>query len=315
MSKRLSKERPIDLNKWSGPTRYYDLVKEIVVAIVVVAVLAMSLAALFSSPDERALTLQSWAKANPSDFVLTATGELAGSTTSAGYGPPYNTAAEGPNLGPLKIAKWVGVRIPVDSAKAFVVEPLTAQGDPTVASALSQWQSASSDQQTKWATAYSDGLGKAANATTLPDPTGQFGPVPTMITSLLAMASSGALDGALTTRDTPLPTDFTKPILFLADSEGYFAAKANEQHLSGDQWGMMNETGSYPGQSWLWLFSFWYQIEPFKSSANADTQVMALVGLLSLGFLFIPLIPGVRRVPYLIPVHRLIWRKWYAKRQ
>jgi hypothetical protein len=315
MSKRLSRERPIDMTKWSGPTRYYDLVKEIVVATVVVAILALSLAALFSSPDERALTLQSWAKANPADFALTATGELAGTTTSAGYGPPYNTAAEGPNLGPLKIAKWVGVRIPVDSAKTFVVEPLLVQGDPTVASALSQWQSASSDQQIKWATAYSDGLGKAPEATSLPDPNGQFGPVPTMITSLLGMASSGALDGALTTRDTPLPTDFTKPILFLADSEGYFAAKANAQHLSGDQWGMMNETGQYTGQSWIWLFSFWYQIEPFKSSANADTQVMSLVGLLSVGFLFIPLIPGVRRIPYLIPVHRLIWRKWYARRQ
>ncbi len=315
MSKRLTKERPIDLAKWSGPTRYYDLVKEIVVAIVVVAVLALSLAALFSSPDERALTLQSWAKDNPADFALTATGELAGSTTSAGYGPPYNTAAEGPNLGPLKIAKWVGVRIPVDSAKTFVVEPLATLSDPTVVGALSQWQGATGDQQLKWASAYSDGLGKATNATSLPDPTGQFGPVPTMITTLVGMAASGALDGALTTRDTPLPTDFTKPLLFLADSDGYFAAKAHGEHLLGNQWGMMNETSSYPGQSWLWLYSFWYQIEPFKSSANADTWVMSLVGLLSLGFMFIPLIPGVRRVPYLIPVHRLIWKKWYARRQ
>jgi hypothetical protein len=309
--KRLTKERPIDMTKWSGPTRYYDLVKEIVVAVVVVAVLAMSLAALFSSPDEPALTLQSWAKANPSDFALTASGELAGSTTSAGYGPPYNTAAEGPNLGPLKI----GVRIPVDSAKTFVVEPLTRLGDPGTAGALAQWQAASGDQQTKWATAYSDGLSKAANATSLPDPTGIFGPVPTMITTLIGMASSGALDGALVTRDTPLPTDFTKPLLFLADSDGYFGAKAAAQHLSGDQWGMTNETGSYPGQSWLWLFSFWYQIEPFKSSGNADTLVMSLVGLLSIGFLFIPLLPGIRRLPYVIPIHRLIWRKWYARRQ
>jgi len=295
--------------------RSYDLVKEFVVAIVVVAVLALSLAALFSSPDERALTLQSWAKSAPADFALTATGELAGTTTSAGYGPPYNTAAEGQALGPLKIAKWVGVRIPVDSAKTFVVEPLATLNDPAVVGAVSRWKAASSDQQIKWASAYSDALGKAKDATSLPDPSGQFGPVPTMITKLLGMAASGALDGALTTRDTPLPTDFTKPLLFLADSDGYFAAKANEQHLSGDQWGMMNETGSYPGQSWLWLFSFWYQIEPFKSSANADTQVMALVGLLSLGFIFLPIIPFVRRVPYWIPVHRLIWKQWYAKRQ
>jgi hypothetical protein len=315
MSKRLAKQRPIDLNKWTGPTRYYDLVKEIVVAFVVVAVLALSLAALFSSPDERALTLQSWAKANPSDFVVTATGELAGSTTSAGYGPPYNHAADGQQLGPLKIAKWVGVRIPVDSANAFVVDPLSELSDPATVSAVSQWKSAGGDQQAKWATAYSDGLSKATSAVTLPDPNGKFGPVPAMITSLLGMASTGALDGALTTKDTPLPTDFTKPLLFLGDSQGYFAADANAQHLLGNQWGMMNETSSYPGQSWLWLFSFWYQIEPFKSSANADTQVMSLVGLLTLGFILIPLLPGIRRLPYVIPIHRLIWRKWYARRQ
>lgn len=315
MSKRLSKERPIDLAKWSGPTRPYDLVKEIVVAFLVVAVLALSLAALFSSPDEKALTLQSWVKATPSDFAITATGELAGTTTSAGYGPPYNNAATGQVLGPLKIAKWVGVRIPVDPAQTFVVNPLSTLGDPTIDGALGQWRSANSDQQTKWATAYQDALTKAAGPTSVADPSNEFGPVPTMITGLVGMAGSGALDGALVTSQTPLPTDFTNPLLFLADSDGYFAAKAGVQHLAGDQWGMMNETGSYPGQSWLWLFSFWYQIEPFKSSANADTQVMALVGLLSIGFLCIPLIPGVRRVPYLVPVHRLIWRNWYSKRQ
>lgn len=315
MSRRLSKERPIDLAKWSGATRPYDLVKEIVVACLVVAVLALSLAALFSSPDEKALTVQSWVKAAPGDFAVTASGELAGTTTSAGYGPPYNNAAEGQSLGPLKIAKWVGVRIPIDPAQSFVVEPLSTLTDPTVDGALAQWRSASADQQVKWATAYQGALTKAQGATSVPDSGGQFGPVPAMITALVGMAGSGALDGALVTSQTPLPTDFTKPMLFLADSEGYFAAKADKQHLSGDQWGMMNETGSYPGQSWLWLFSFWYQIEPFKSSPNADAQVMALVGLLSLGFLFIPLIPGVRRVPYLIPVHRLIWKKWYARRQ
>jgi hypothetical protein len=48
----------------------------------------------------------------------------------------------------------------------------------------------------------------------------------------------------------------SKPLLFLADGEGYFDAKAEEQHLGGGQWGVMNETGSWPGQSWLWLFAF-----------------------------------------------------------
>jgi hypothetical protein len=27
---------------------------------------------------------------------------------------------------------------------------------------------------------------------------------------------------------------------------------------------MMNETGSYPGQVWLWLYTFWYQIPIYK---------------------------------------------------
>ena len=41
---------------------------------------------------------------------------------------------------------------------------------------------------------------------------------------------------------------------------------------------MMNETGSYPGQVWLWLYTFWYQIEPFKSSTNADLLVFTIMG-------------------------------------
>ena len=45
---------------------------------------------------------------------------------------------------------------------------------------------------------------------------------------------------------------------------------------------MMNETGSYPGQVWLWLYTFWYQIKPFSTSANADILVMAMMGVLSL---------------------------------
>ena len=35
---------------------------------------------------------------------------------------------------------------------------------------------------------------------------------------------------------------------------------------------MMNETGSYPGQVWLWLYTFWYQIEPFNDVATTPTR-------------------------------------------
>ena len=72
-------------------------------------------------------------------------------------------------------------------------------------------------------------------------------------------------------------TNYTQPLLFLSGG-GYFESRAEEQHLLGDQWGMMNETGSYPGQVWLWLYTFWYQVEPFKSSPNADALIFALMG-------------------------------------
>ena len=311
----VAKQREVDVQKWQGAKRPYDLVKEATIAFTVVAVLALSLGALFGSPDEPALTTHSWATDAPADFVVTATGELAGTTTSATYGPPYNTASEGQSVGPLSPAKWIGVHIPVDPANDFVINPLKQLHNPDVDAALATWSAAAADQQLAWANAYADALAANEGATSVEDPSGRFGPVPTLITGLLGMASTGALDGALTTEDSVLSTNFTKPMMFLGDGEGYFAEAAAAQHLEGDQWGMMNETGSFPGQSWLWLMSFWYQVEPFKSSETADLQIFLLMGLLSIGFMFIPFIPGVRRLPYLLPIHRLIWRSYYSRKQ
>ncbi|MCX6427651.1 MAG: hypothetical protein NTU82_05855 [Actinobacteria bacterium] len=306
-----TKERNVDLQKWTGPKRPYDLIKELVIALVVVTVLVGACAAIFGSPDERAVTLQQWSQSAPSDFIATATGELAGTTISAGYGAPYNKAAEGLSLGPLKLQKWAGVTIPVNPAKDFVLTPLKSSIDPDVAIATAQWKSANVDQQSKWATSYAAAIEKAGDSSKVTvDAT--FGPVPVIAAGLLHLAQEGSLDGLLTTQITPLPGDFTMPMLFLADG-GYFDELGAQQHLHGDQWGMMNETGSYPGQSWLWMFSFLYQIEPFKSSENADSQIFAMLFLLNLGFIFMPKLPIINRLPRLIPFHRLIWRRYYRE--
>jgi hypothetical protein len=87
---------------------------------------------------------------------------------------------------------------------------------------------------------------------------------------------------------------------------------ANQNHLLGGQWGMMNETGSYPGQAWLWLYTFWYQIAPFNTSTNADALVMMIIGALSLGLILIPFIP-VRYIPRWVPLYRFIWRDHYRE--
>ncbi|NUO33882.1 MAG: hypothetical protein HOQ27_02240, partial [Dermatophilaceae bacterium] len=68
------------------PTRRYDLVREFVIALIVMTALSVVGALVFSSPDERAISLQQWARQAPADVVATAAGELAGTTTTAGYG-------------------------------------------------------------------------------------------------------------------------------------------------------------------------------------------------------------------------------------
>ncbi len=289
-------------------TRPYDLVKEFVLALVAVSLLTTGLAAAFSSPDEPAITMRSWAQAAPADVVATATAELAGTSTSATYGPPYNSAAEGQKLLGIPTQKLGGVRIPVDSA-SLVLQPLAmVSGDAPLRLALARWDGASPAQRQAWATRYADALAQAGNGAV--PPAAGLGPVPLLATRFLALARSGGLEGSLTSAGTFYGSDQTRPLLLLSDG-AYLEDTARAQQLGGDQWGMMNETGNYPGQPWMWLYTFWYQVKPFSTSDNADAQVWGLMLLLTAGLMFLPLIPGLRSIPRWIPVHRLVWRRYY----
>jgi hypothetical protein len=93
----------------------------------------------------------------------------------------------------------------------------------------------------------------------------------------------------------------------------YFGQVASAEHLLGKQWGVMNETGSYPGQPWLWLYTAWYQIKPFDTNPSVDLIAIALTSLATLLLLLIPFIPGLRDIPRWIPLHRLIWRSYYTR--
>ncbi len=291
------------------PTRPYDLVKEFVIALAVVGLLTVLLAAVFSSPDRKALTLANWAEAAPADVVATATAELAGTSTSASYGAPYNHAAPGQQIGPLPLQRAGGVGTPIDSANDLVITPLQSiSGDATLTAALAAWRSAPGDQATTWASNYADALAAAPDGDPSKAKTGEYGPVPVLANRFLTLAASGSLEGQLSTRNTFYASDATKPLLLLADG-AYLEDQARADHLGGDQWGMMNETGNYPGQPWMWLYTFWYQVKPFSTSDNADALVWAVMAVLSLGFILIPFIPGLRSLPRRLGVHRLIWRQ------
>jgi hypothetical protein len=300
--------------EWRGGYRSYDIVKEATIALGVIVALCLVLTILFSSPDEKPSTVQSWARTDPVDFVTTATTELDGSSGSGGYGPPYNHASSGQHIWFIYLQKWLGVSHPINTAQDFVLAPLRSiTGQPALQAAVSAYETASAGQQAKWTTAYENGLAKAtatSENTAISVPAGNYGPLSTMMPALLTFAEGGGLDGALLTSGHFYQTDYTKPLLFMADG-GALTNRAQAEHLLGTQWGMMNETGSYPGQVWLWLYTFWYQIKPFSTSANADILVMAVMGVLSLALILIPFIPGVRDMPRWIPLYKLIWRGHY----
>jgi hypothetical protein len=301
---------------WKGSYSRYDLVKEITIAIGAVLAIVVLLTVLFSSPDAKPSTIAQWSRQMPADFVTTATSELDGTSGTATYGPPYNSNSDGQHAWFIHLQKWFGVSYPIDTAKDFVIDPLKSiPGQPGLTNAINTYEAASAKQQNAWTTAYSNALASTKNPPVVRDgmvvvPAGDYGPVALMMSSLLSLAQSGGLDGSLLTSDQFYQTDYTKPLLLLADGSE-LSNRAEAEHLLGEQWGMMNETGSYPGQVWLWLYTLWYQIAPFNTSANADILVMIVMGVLSLAFILIPFLPIVRDVPRWIPVHRVIWREHY----
>jgi len=185
------------------------------------------------------------------------------------------------------------------------------------ASALASWKAATPDQQTTWATAYDTAIGDAGGNYTAAA-SGNYGPVPVLANALTNVAAHGSLDALLLSGGNFYSTDNTKQILFFGDG-AYLDDAATAANLQGNTWGMMNETGRYPGQAWLWLYSIWYQVPPFINEAsapfgsNADAYIMFVVLGLTAGLMFAPLIPGLRSIPRVIPLHRKIWKSYYSE--
>ena len=299
-----------DAAPWRGATRRYDILKEGTVAGVIVLLLTIALASLLSSPDVPSVTIQTWSRIAPADFLATAASELNGTSETATYGPPYNNVTGSTQSLLFAPADITGVTQPVNAAQDFVLAPLATdtRGNPALTAALATYRAAPAAQQLKWANAYATAVTKVKFANGIPVlPAAADGPVPVMLANELTMARSGALDASMLARQPFYGTNLTRPLLFIEDG-AYFSNQATAMHLTGAQWGVMNETGSYPGQPWLWLYTLWYQVPGWTNSANIDMIAIYMTGLGTLLLLAVPFIPGLRDVPRLIPVHRLIWR-------
>jgi len=320
-----------DTQPWKGRYAPFDLVKELCIAVGVITLLAILLTVLLSSPDDKSSTIAQWSHELPADFATAAAKELDETSPTAEYGPPYNhSSGSVQHFLLLHPQRWLGVSHPINTADDYVIKPLqTVPNDPALQSAVAEYKAAPEKQKKEWSEAYGKPLEEYSEAVeekktppstvSVDQSTGTVtvkasgaGPVPTMMASLQSLAQSGGLEGGLVTSSQFFQTDYTKPLLFMADG-GLLAERAETQHLLGRQWGLMNETGSFPGQPWLWLYALWYQVEPMKTSPNADIQVLLIMGLLSLAFICIPFIPVINRIPRWIPVYKLIWKEHYRE--
>ena len=343
---------------WSGGRRPYDLIKEVIISGCIVAVLVVGLTILFASPDPPPATMAQWAKQAPQDFAATTLQEIAGTSLSATYGPPYQTTSQDGSTqgyGPISPEKWFGQGIPINSFQDYVAGPLsTVPGNPA-AKAVAQWQNASAGQQQVWASAYTDALKQSSfTGGTYDVPSGDYGPVGSLVRAQYALARSGGLDAAFLGRNpnrisTWYTNDQTLPLMYLGDSgQGgsgpdcisavpvavnrkdptqqlpagygcfyYNLSVANSApqyagYLAGNTWGIMNEVGNWPGAWWLPLYTVWYQFGPGLNGSNADLFAMIMTGIFAMLFLLIPWIPGVRSIPKLTRVYRLMWSDYYA---
>lgn len=312
-----AKAMQIEARHWTGPKRQYDIIKEGTIALIVVGLLIFGLAYLLSSPDQPPVTVQTWAKLAPKDFVATANSELAGTSETATYGPPYNNGRAYVQKIGISWQLLAGVHQPINAAQTFVIKPLQANAvaNKTLTLALKTYDQATPSQEQTWANNYAMNINQAVkfqggNLVTNFNKNKDYGPVPILLANEYKLAASGAIDANLLAQSPFYGTNYTKPLLFIEDGN-YFSSLAKNENLTGNQWGVMNEGGSYPGQPWLWLYSLWYQIPGFSSSANVDLIAIYLTGLATMILLFVPFIPGIRQIPRKVPIYKLIWHQRY----
>jgi hypothetical protein len=301
------------------PQMNYDLIKEMVVALSIVGVLVILLAAIFSTPDVPPLTAKQVAVQAPKLLIQTALDDLSLQDPISTYGPPYNNNGQAQSLGSISPQQWAGVQIPIMSDQVEVLAPLRkfAIINPSITPALNTWSRASSKQQTAWVNNVEKQLDKARMVNgqlVLPRNTADYGPLPQLLNAYMGLAKSGMLESAIDGINGPMPAiDRTKSLLLLQDTADH--QYAGILNMKGEQWGIIKETGNYPGAIWLWFYTFLYQIPPYSTSDSGDLWVVLTILVVTIIWILLPFIPGLRSIPRGLKVYRLIWRDYYRRRQ
>lgn len=264
------------------------------VLLVVVAVLAFAA----GSPNWPRDTIAGATKENPGGAILAFTQELDGTATSTGNAAEFGMG---------------------DPGQAFVLNPLsqaTSLLGPAIQSALSTYDSATSVQQQKWASAYDTALGTitpsgGGSMGGAPGPDyskigtlkGDFGPVPTLVQADLQLAQNGYLEQYLQAVEPG--HSFHLVNIWLYDHPNLLNT-AVEQGLTDDQWGMVKERGFSVGPWYLAIPAVFHVY--FVGGATGQGFVLWNLLFAAILLFFVPLVPGVRDIPRYLKLYRFIYR-------
>jgi hypothetical protein len=307
------------------PLKPYDLLREGMIVFGFVLIVVVVLSIVFKAPDYPTVNAESVATAQPLAFVQTAAGILAQDpdiSSVADYGPPYDAdSGAAQHIGPIAPAVWAkdifGVTIPIDPPRDLIIGPLrrAAVLDPALGFAVDRYTAATPQQQASWLSAYRKALATATvsgGAVTVTP--GDYGPVEEMMDGMLRLGRSGLLEGAFAADGNsyyPYTFDVTRALLFFSIASPYTDTAAHLQQLGDPQWGIVHETGNYPGAWWLDVYQVWYEVPAIADSSNADLIVVLIMTVLFVVLLALPFIPGLRRIPHGVRIYRIIWRDWY----
>ncbi len=307
----------------SFPQKDFDLIKEGTVSLVIVIVLVVVVSLIWKAPYSPAITNQQIANSNPILFEQTALNDLDGQSAMASYGPPYNNGWKGnitaaQSIGPLDPEAWWGTPYQVIPYSADVMKPLqmlaTASGNTSLKQALSTYISASPAQQQSWDQNYNNALAKAkVENGKIVVPFGSYGPVALMMKDEMTMGKSGLLSGALNreTNQGVYRWNVQNDLLFLQGAPLEQIAKSRD--ILGGQWGINHDEVADPGPWWLTPYTFLYQIPPYNTSSAGDEMAAYTVGILFLLLVLLPFIPGLNKLPKVLPLYKVIWRDWYKR--
>ncbi len=299
------------------PQKDFDLIKEGAISLGVTTVLVIGAALIFKAPYRPAITNQQIARTQPITIMQTALGDLDGQGAIASYGPPYNHGTGGTqSIWGFHPETWWGTPYQVNTAKNDVIAPLsmlaTAANDSKLADDLKRYGNASESQKRLW----DQNFGLALNKATVKGgkvrvPSGDYGPVEPMMNAELSMASSGLFSGALDreTNQGVYRWNVQNDLLFLQGTALHQIAGTLD--MKGEQWGINHDEAAYPGPWWLTPYTFLYQVPPWSTSPAGDEMAAYTVGILFMLLLFLPWIPGLNKLPKLLPLYKVIWRDWY----